>query len=250
MRLKDRVALVTGGSRGIGRGIALAFAREGAAVVVSYRQSEAQAEETVAEARRAGGRAVAVQADVANLDQHERLIAAAREHFGRLDVLVNNAGIGVREPFLEAKPETWDHIFGVNLKGAYFLSQRVAQIMARGRAGKIINISSVHDVKPMPNNSIYNISKAALLMMTKSLALELAASGVCVNAISPGAIYTDATKVFLTDDAYHSKVLQKIPAGRIGTVEDLAGAAVLLASPDSDYITGTVLYVDGGMVLQ
>jgi len=247
--LKGRVAIVTGASRGIGRAIAIGLAREGADVVVNYVSQSAAAEEVVAEIRAAGGRAVAVQADVGDLTQHERLVAAACERFGRIDVLVNNAAMTRREPFLEATAKAWDETMGVNLKGVYFLSQAVARVMTAQRSGKIINISSVHDVRPMLSNSIYNISKAGLVMLTKSLALELAEKGIQVNCVSPGAILTDETRPRLADAAYRDKVLAKIPARRVGEPEDVVGAVLLLASPASDYITGTTLYVDGGMSL-
>jgi len=248
-RLKGRVAIVTGASRGIGRAIAIGLAREGAKVVVNYVSKAADAEEVVSEIRAAGGDAVAVQANVGDLAQHDRLVAAARERFGRIDILVNNAAMTRREPFLDATAAAWDETMAVNLKGVYFLSQAVARVMTAQRSGKIINISSVHDVRAMPNNSIYNITKAGLVMLTKSLALELADKGIQVNCVSPGAILTDETRDRLADAAYRDKVLAKIPSRRIGEPEDVVGAVLLLASPESDYITGATLYVDGGMLL-
>jgi len=248
-RLKGRVAIVTGASRGIGRAIAIGLAREGAKVVVNYVSKAAAAEEVVGEIRAAGGDAVAVQANVGDLAQHERLVTAASERFGRIDILVNNAAITRREPFLDATATAWDETMAVNLKGVYFLSQAVARVMTAQRSGKIINISSVHDVRAMPNNSIYNITKAGLVMLTKSLALELADKGIQVNCVSPGAILTDETRDRLADAAYRDKVLAKIPSRRIGEPEDVVGAVLLLASPESDYITGATLYVDGGMLL-
>ncbi|OHE82911.1 MAG: hypothetical protein A2107_06085 [Verrucomicrobia bacterium GWF2_62_7] len=247
--LKGRVAIVTGASRGIGRAIAVGLAREGAAVVVNYVSKAAAADEVVSEIRAAGGEAVAVQANVGNLAQHERLIAAAHERFGRIDILVNNAAMTHRQPFLDATAEAWDETMGVNLKGVYFLSQAVARVMTAQRSGKIINISSVHDVRAMLNNSIYNITKAGLVMLTKSLALELADKGIQVNCVSPGAILTDETRDRLADPEHRARVLAKIPSRRVGEPEDVVGAVVLLASAGSDYITGTTLYVDGGMLL-
>ncbi|MBM3861211.1 MAG: glucose 1-dehydrogenase [Verrucomicrobia bacterium] len=247
--LKGRVAIVTGASRGIGRAIAIGLAREGVSVVVNYVSKGAAAEEVVSEIRAAGGEAVAVQADVGDLAQHERLVGAAHERFGRIDILVNNAAMTRREPFLDATAKAWDETMDVNLKGIYFLSQAVARVMAAQKSGKIINISSVHDVRAMVNNSIYNISKAGLVMLTKSLALELAEKGIQVNCVSPGAILTDDTRPRLADPAYRDKVLAKIPSRRVGEPEDVVGAVLLLASPASDYITGTTLYVDGGMLL-
>ncbi len=249
MKLSGKVAVVTGGSRGIGRAIALALAREGAAAVVNYVSAAAAAAEVVAAIRGVGGQAVEVQADVKDLSQHGRIVAAAQEHFGRLDILVNNAGMARRQLFLDATVEAWDEIIGVNLKGVYFLSQRAARLMVSQRSGKIVNISSVHDTNPMASNSIYCIAKSGMVMLTKSLALELAEHGIQVNCVSPGAIATDESKERLDDPAYRAKVLAKIPSRRIGTVDDVVGSVVLLASSEADYVTGATLYVDGGMLL-
>ena len=165
---------MTGGGRGIGAAIARALASEGAAVVVNYSRSANAAEETCAAIRAGGGCAAAVQADVANLADHDRLIATASERFGRLDILVNNVGVEFREPFLEAAPDTWETTFGVNLKGPYFLAQKAARIMRDSGGGKILNVSSVHEETPHRNNSIYAIAKGGMRMMTRCLAMELA----------------------------------------------------------------------------
>lgn len=248
--LNGRVAIVTGAPRGIGRAIALGLARKGASVVVNYIDSGAAAEEVVAGIRTGGGEALAVQADVGDLSHHVRLVAAARERFGRIDILVNNAAMTRRQPFFDATVDAWDETMGVNLKGAYFLSQAVARVMVPQHSGKIINISSVHDAQPMAANSVYNITKAGLVMLTKSLALELAENGIQVNCVSPGAILTDATRDRLADPERLARVLGAIPSRRIGEPEDVVGAVALLASSQSDYITGTTLYVDGGLLLQ
>ena len=249
-RLKGRVAIVTGASRGIGRAIAIGLAREGASVVVNYVSQAVMANEVAKEIRAAGGGAVAVRGDVQDLAQHNRIVAAARKRFGRIDILVNNAAITRRQPFLDATSEAWDETLGVNLKGVYFLSQTVARQMAAQRSGKIINISSVHDTRAMIHNSVYNITKAGLVMLTKSLALELAEKGIQVNCVSPGAILTDETRDRLADPDHRARVLAKIPGGRIGEPQDVVGAVVLLASAEADYITGATLYVDGGMLLR
>jgi glucose 1-dehydrogenase len=249
MRLQDRVAIVTGAGRGIGSSIAKGLAGEGAAVVVNYSRSATGAEVVAAGIRTAGGRAVAVEADVSDLATHGRLVSAALENFGRLDILVNNAGIEFREPFLEATPESWDMTFGVNLKGAYFLSQKVAQAMLTFGGGKILNVSSIHDEAPIRNLSIYTITKGGMKLMTKSLALELATHRINVNALSPGAILTDINREALSDPEYRARVIETIPWKRIGDAADLVGAAVFLCSSESDYVTGTTLYVDGGILL-
>lgn len=249
MRLKDRVAIVTGAGRGIGRAIALGFAREGAAVIVNYSRSGMQAEEVVHQIRAAGGRAEAVRADVKELGEHDRLVSAAVEHFGSLHILVNNAGIEIHEPFLEASVETWDLTLGVNLKGPYFLSRKAVEAMIRSGGGKIVNVSSVHDVEPLRNRAIYSITKGGMMMMTKSLALELGEYKINVNSISPGAILTDMNRKSLSDSANLTRLMGKIPLKRIGDVSDITGAAVFLASPESEYMTGSTIYVDGGLLL-
>jgi glucose 1-dehydrogenase len=249
MLLRDRVAVVTGAERGIGRAIAIAYGHQGASVVVNYFQSQSAADEVVAEIRATGSKAIALRADVSNLEDHATLINAVLRTFQRLDVLVNNAGIQANEPVLEAQEETWDRILGVNLKGAYFLSCRAAREMQNVGRGKIICVSSIHDVEPMRQRSIYCISKAGIRMAVKSLALELAEHNVQVNAISPGAVLTDLNRKNLNEPTRRENLIHKIPAGRIGCPEDITGAAVFLASAGSDYITGTTVYVDGGLLL-
>lgn len=249
LRLENKAAIVTGASRGIGRAIALGLAREGARVVVNYVSNQNAAEEVVALIRQAGGQAVAVQGDVSDRASHERILGAALTSFSRLDVLVNNAGMSKRQTFLEVDPGAFDYTLGVNLMGPFFLTQAAARIMAPNRAGKIINISSVHDAQPMPLNSAYCVAKSGLLMMTRCAALELAACNIQVNCVSPGAILTDENRSRLEDPTYLTRVLDKIPSRRVGAVEDVVGPVLLLASSESDYITGSVLYVDGGMLI-
>jgi glucose 1-dehydrogenase len=249
MILKNKVAIVTGAERGIGRAIAIAYAREGAAVVVNYLESETAAGEVVGEINRAEGIALAIRADISNLAAHDALINAAVDQFHGLDILVNNAGVQVNESVFAAREETWDSTLGVNLKGAYFLSCKAAAWMKGAGGGKIICISSVHDIEPLRNRAIYSISKAGVSMLVKSLALELGEHHVQVNAISPGAILTDFNRPYLADQTKRDRLISQIPSGRLGSPEDITGAAVFLASAGSDYITGTTVYVDGGLLL-
>ena len=250
MRLKGKVAIITGAGRGIGRAIALGYAREGAAVVLNYSKSEQAAEETRKCILAAGGKAAAIRADVSNLAEHDALIEATLKQFGAIHILVNNAGVEVHEGVLDASLETWERTISVNLKGAYFLSCKAAPVMVRAGGGKIINVSSVHDTEPLRERAIYSISKGGMLMMTKSLALELAEKNICINSISPGAILTDMNRSSLEDPTKRERMTSQIPLGRIGSPEDIVGAAVFLASSESDYVTGTTLYVDGGLLLQ
>jgi NAD(P)-dependent dehydrogenase (short-subunit alcohol dehydrogenase family) len=250
MRLEGRVAVVTGAGRGIGRAIAMGYAREGAAVVVNYSRSQETAREAVREIEAAGGKAVAIRADIGRPDDHDALIEQTLREFGSLDILVNNAGIEINEPVLEASSETWEQTVAVNLKGAYFLAVKASGVMMRAGGGKIINISSIHDVEPLRNRAIYSITKAGILMLVKSLALELAEFNIHVNGISPGAILTDMNRAHLSEPARRDRLLPRIPLKRIGAPEDVVGAAVFLASSESNYITGTTIYVDGGLLLQ
>lgn len=251
MRLKDKVAIVTGGGRGIGAALAKGLAREGAAVVVNYSRSEKEAGNVVNEIRENGGKAIAVKADIKELDQHDRMIAAATETFGGLDILINNAGMEFRESFLTTTVEQWDMTLDINLKGVYFLSQRAVRVMIdAGKGGKIVNISSCHDTVPLNLRSVYAVSKGGLAMLTKSLALELADHKINVNAVSPGAILTEMNSEGLSKPDVRARLLARIPWNRLGEVDDVVGATVFLASPEADYVTGATLYVDGGLLLR
>jgi glucose 1-dehydrogenase len=249
VRLRDCVAIVTGASRGIGRAIALGLAREGATVVVNNRRADGTAAEVARTICSSGGRAIGIPADIRGLDEQDRLVSSALAQFGRLDVLVNNAGVEFRVPFLETCADTWDETLAVNLKAPYFLSQKAARAMMRSGGGRIINISSVHDHHPLRDRSAYAVSKGGLAMLTKALAFELAEHGITVNAISPGAILTDMNRESLSVPENLRRCLDKIPLKRIGEAADVVGAAVFLASSESGYVTGATLYVDGGMLL-
>jgi glucose 1-dehydrogenase len=247
MRLEGKTAIVTGGARGIGCAIVTRFACEGASVVIVDSSAPSNLEELMRNCAESGRPALWIEADIGNPDGHELILQRTLERYGRLDVLVNNAGVQIRESFLDAQVETWDRVLAVNLKGPYFLSQRAAFVMKPG--GGIINIASIHDEAPHRGNSIYCLSKAAMKMLTKSLALELAERRIRVNSISPGAIETNINKDVLSNEEFRERLVAEIPLARIGVPEDIAGAAVFLASAESDYVTGSTLYVDGGLLL-
>lgn len=204
---------------------------------------------TAAEIRNAGGKALAIAVDLADLNTHESLVNTACERFGRLDILVNNAAIEPRALFLDATPEVWERTLNINLRAPYFLSQRAAHAMIATGGGKIINLASTHEVRPLRNISIYTITQGGLMILPKALALELAEHHINVNAIAPGAILTELNRSVLEDETYHAKVPAKIPQGRIGATSDVVGAAVFLASDEATYVTGTTIYVDGGLLL-
>ena len=247
MTMKESVALVTGGSRGIGRAICLELARQGASVAVNYAGNEAAAQETVEACRALGVEAEAFQADVADPAACEQLIQAVKERFGKVDILVNNAGITRDGLLMTAKADDFDRVLSTNLKGAYFCMKAASKLMMRQRYGRIINLSSVVGLRGNPGQTSYSASKAGILGLTKSAAKELATRGVTVNAVAPGFIETDMTAV-LPENAKNA-MLTTIPMGRPGQPEDVARAVAYFAQPESAYITGQVLCVDGGMAV-
>ena len=250
-RLEGRRALVTGGSRGIGRAIALGLAREGADVAVNYRHSRADAESAVREIGQMGRRAVAVQGSTDSRDDVERFVAEAQDVLGGLDILVNNAGILKRTPFLEISEEEWDAIVNVNLKGYFLVGQAVARRMVEaGTPGAIVNVSSAGQAVAAPNLTHYCVSKAGVEMLTKEMALELAPDGIRVNAVAPGLIETDINRADIAQDAFREGRLARIPLREIGTPDDVVGAVVFLASNDeSRLMTGASVFVDGGQTV-
>jgi len=251
MRLEGRRALVTGGSRGIGRAIALGLAREGAAVAVNYRRSHADAESAVREIEQMGRRAVAVQGSTASGSDVERFVAEAHDSLGAIDILVNNAGILKRTPLLEIDEEEWDAILNVNLKGYFLVGQAVAHRMVdAGTPGTIVNVSSAGQAAAGPNLAHYCVSKAGVAMLTKQMALELAPHGIRVNAVAPGLIETDLNRADIARDEFRESRLARIPLGLIGNPEDVVGAVVFLASGDeARLVTGTSLFVDAGQLI-
>lgn len=254
MRLDGKAALVTGGSRGLGFGMALALAEAGADVAIVARDEQrlAEAARTIAST---GRHVVPLAADVSDLAAAIRVVDDAAAAFGRLDILVTAAAAQLRKPILDVTPEDWDRMFAVGLRSIYFMCQRAARTMLERAApsgemrGKIINIASLTSVRAWPNVSVYGTIKGGITQMTKAMALEWAPHGICVNAIGPGTFHTELTEALYSDPERSARIVSRIPLGRPGTPADLAGAAVYLASPASDYVTGQVLWVDGGFLL-
>jgi 3-oxoacyl-[acyl-carrier protein] reductase len=244
-KLDGKLALVTGGSRGIGRGIALAFAREGAGVAVNYRRDAAAAAATVAEIERLGGAAVAVQADVAEWPQVERMVGEVLAAFGRLDIVVANSGIASRTATVwDMDVDHWHRVIAVDLHGAFYTCKATAKHLVDRRSGAIILVSSIGADVCGPLGAPYYVAKAGVNALTKSLAKECAPAGVRVNCIAPGLIETDMGTRMMQH--YGDAILSGIPLGRAGRPEDVGAAAVYLASEDSGFVTGKVLRVDGG----
>ena len=248
MRLSGKVAVVTGSSQGIGRGIVERFAREGADVVINYNRSPGGAQEVLAVVEAVGCRGLIVQADVSAIAGVCHLIDTAVDHFGELDILVNNAGVEVQAPFWEVTEEEYDRVLNVNLKGVFFATQAMVNHARQGnRPARIINVSSVHEELPFPNFTAYCVSKGGVKMLTRNLAVELGHLGITVNAIAPGAVETPINTKLLNDTAKLSALLGQIPLGRLGQPEDVASVAVFLASDDAAYVTGSTYFVDGGL---
>jgi 3-oxoacyl-[acyl-carrier protein] reductase len=247
MRLKDQVALVTGGSRGIGRAIVKAFAAEGARVAFVYRGSQEAATSLAAEVAQAGGIALALQADVTKTEEAQGCADRVDKEWGRLDILVNNAGIIKDDLFVRLEPEAWQAVLQTNLGGTYNFCRAVAYTFMKQRRGRIINISSVAAEHVNPGQTNYAASKGAINAFTRALAVELAGRGVTVNAIAPGFIETDMSAAVRNKAG--DLIKKMIPMRRLGQPEDIARVAVFLASADSAYVTGQVLTVDGGLSL-
>jgi NAD(P)-dependent dehydrogenase (short-subunit alcohol dehydrogenase family) len=250
MRLAGKVALVTGGSHGIGRAIAVRFAQEGAFVAICGVEPEALAE-TERFIREQGGEAAAFETDVRSKAQVDRMVDRIAEERGRIDVLVNNAGICVTAPFLDITEELWDRHIAINLKGAFLVGQSVARLMVERRvAGSIIHMSSVNGLAAEADQAHYNASKGGLNSLMMSMALELAPYGIRVNSLCPGFIETRLTKPLIDNAAAIAEYLKTIPMRRVGQPDDVAAAALFLASDDSRYVTGHCLVVDGGQMIR
>jgi len=252
MRLKDKVALVTGAGSGIGKAIATRFAAEGAHVVVNYRPgSRTDTEAVQAEAASFATTSIAVPADVSRREEVERMMDEIIKEFGRIDIAINNAGIEFKKPFLEVTDQEWNKVIAVNLFGSYLVSQVAArQMVKQGQGGKLIFISSVHEDIPFPEYTAYCASKGGVRMMMRNLAMELAPHKINVNNIAPGAIATPINQSVLDDPTAMKKAISEIPWGRFGRPEEVASVAVFLASDEAEYVTGSTYYVDGGLTQQ
>ena len=248
MRLEDKVAVVTGSSTGIGRSIAERFAREGADVVINYRRSEDEAQACLKAVEQTGRRGIVVRADMAQVADVQRLIDRAKEEFGRVDVLVANAGVEKECPASEVDEDLWDWVMDVNVKGAFFCAQRAAKYMTEAGGGRIIFMSSTHEEMPFPLHTPYCASKGAMKMLMRNLAVEYAPHGITVNNIAPGAIKTPINAPLLSDPERTKKLLENIPLGRLGEPSDVDGVAVFLASDEAKYVTASTYYVDGGLL--
>lgn len=247
MNFSEKTAVVTGGSRGLGRAICLELARGGANVVLCYAGNEAAANETVAACESLGAKAVAVRCDVSKEDEVKALMDAALKTFGRIDILVNNAGITKDGLLMMMKPEDFDAVIAANLRGAFLCMKAVARQMVKQRYGRIVNLSSVVGLRGNAGQVNYAASKAGVIGMTKSLAKELAGRNITVNAVAPGFIDTDMTAVL--PEAAKEALLKTIPMARLGQPEDVARAVAFFAADETAYVTGQVLCVDGGMAV-
>jgi 3-oxoacyl-[acyl-carrier protein] reductase len=245
--LNNKSVLITGASRGIGRAIALYFAKNGAKVAVNYSGSEAKANEVVEEIKASGGTAFAIKADISSSEDVTNMIKSVIDEFGSLDVLVNNAGITRDNLLMRMKEEDWDAVINTNLKGVFLTTKGVTRQMMKQRNGRIINIASIVGVSGNAGQANYVAAKAGVIGLTKTTAKELSTRGITVNAIAPGFIETDMTGKL--EEGIKEDMLRNIPLARFGQPDDIAAAAAFLASDASSYITGQTLHVDGGMVM-
>ena len=245
--LGGKCTLITGGSRGIGRAIALRLATQGADVAFTYKGNVAAAASTVAEIEALGRRALAIQADASDVESAEGVVKAALEGFGKIDILVNNAGITRDDLIMRMSPEAWRDVLETNLFGAFWMTKAVTRPMLKARGGRIINITSVSGQAGQTGQANYSAAKAGLIGLTKATARELASRTITVNAVAPGFVLTELTKDL--PEALQAEINARTPLGRFGTPEEIANAVAFLASDEAAYITGQVLAVDGGLVM-
>jgi glucose 1-dehydrogenase len=249
LKLEGKSSLVTGSSQGIGEAVATRLAEEGADVIVNYHTHPEEANQVVQRIRALGRRSVAFQADLSNLKEVQALLQQSIRELGKLDILVNNAGVEKHADFWDVSEADYDLVMNVDLKGVFFLTQGfVRHLMQNKRAGKVINMSSVHEELPFPHFAPYCMSKGGMRMMTRDLAIELAPHGITINSIAPGAIETPINTKLLHDPSKLNALLGNIPLKRLGKPQDVAGVAAFLASADADYLTGTTVFVDGGLL--
>jgi len=247
-RLVGKVALVTGAGTGIGKGVALRLAQEGAAVAVHYASNRRGAEEAVQQIRENGGRAVAIQADTSRVSEVRRLVDEATRALGTIGILVNNSGVTLTDPFLQFSEEKYDQVFGINVKGTFFCAQAVVPGMRQLGGGVIVNMSSVHGYAGFPGHTAYAATKGAINALTRDLAVELGPLNIRVNTIAPGAIEVEryATIPGYTPERWG----REIALGRVGYPPDIAGVVAFLCSDDAAYVTGQIIYVDGGLTVR
>lgn len=251
MNLKGKVAIVTGGNSGIGSSIVLELAKQGASVIIDYIANPKSTEELEKKICALGIRAVGVKADVTQLADLQKLIDAAVQNFGRLDIMVNNAGVETRTSILDTTEEQYDKVLKINLKSAFFGTQLAAkQMIKQGGGGRIINITSVHEDWPMPGNIAYCLSKGGMRMLTRTAGVELAKHNILVAGVGPGAVATPINLVTMKDPTLLKKLNEAIPLGRMAKPEEIAGVVAFLASDSATYMTATTLFVDGGMMQQ
>lgn len=247
--LTGKLALVTGSSRGIGKQIAIALATAGADVIVHGRTVSGEAEKTAEEIRTLGRNCDILTANMREVNEIEGLFAKIKEKYGKLDILVNNAAVLSRCPFLDLTVNDWDYLMETNSRGYFLATQQAAKLMLPAKSGRIINISSISQYDAAKNRAHYCASKGAIAMLTKCAALELAAYGITVNAVLPGSIHTDFNNDVLSDPAYYERVKNSIPLGRLGKPQDIGGAVAFLASEEASFISGAEIVVDGAMTI-
>lgn len=249
MLLANKVAIVTGGDSGIGHAICLGLAQAGAAVTINYHRNQAAAEETLQQIQQAGGKGLVVQGDVSNLEDIQTLVDKTVQAFGRLDVMVNNAGMETRTSLLETTERQFDLVIGVDLKSAFFGTQCAArQMIKQGGGGHVINISSVHEDWPMPGNIAYCCAKGGVRMLTRTAGVELGPHGITVVNVGPGAVDTPIDAATLADPVQKAKLDAAIPRGRVAEPDEIANLVVWLASDQASYGTATTYFIDGGIM--
>src|SRR5437763_11155002 len=248
-QLDQKVAVVTGSDSGIGRAIPIAFAKQGATVVINYAHAKDKADEVLQTIQQNNGKAIVIQADVSQYQQAMGLVQQAAEHFNRLDIMVNNAGMEIHSPFIDVTEEQFDRVVSVDLKGAFFCAQAAArEMIKRHIPGRIINISSVHEDLPMPQNVPYCCAKGGMRMLMRTICLDLAPYNITVNNIRPGAIHTPIDRDVEADPEKMAALLREIPVHRMGQPEEVGKLALYLASDAAAYVTGSTYFIDGGLM--